>query len=271
MAACTVIVAFYNRIDFLRLVFASLERQTFEDFAVIVADDGSKEDVTREVEVLCQNAPFHARHLWHEDLGFRKNRILNRSIRESTTPYLIFIDGDCLLHRDFVGEHLSARQRGVCLTGRRVNLSRKISSKLTAERIRKGYLEKHTPGILLSGLLGGSSHVGKGIYLRNQFVRRILNSKERGILGCNFSLFTEDMAGINGFDERYERPSVGEDTDVEHRLRLSGVKIRSLNNIAVQYHLYHQEQPRPPENLELFEQIKREGHFFTPYGVEQQG
>lgn len=59
------------------------------------------------------------------------------------------------------------------------------------------------------------------------------------------------MIDINGFDERYEAASIGEDSDVEYRLGLIGVKVKSLNHIAVQYHLYHKLQERPQKNLDL--------------------
>jgi hypothetical protein len=74
---------------------------------------------------------------------------------------------------------------------------------------------------------------------------------------------------INGFDERYEAPSIGEDSDVEFRLRLNGIKIVSLNHIAVQYHLYHQLLERPQENLSLFNNIKEEKLSFTPFGIKK--
>ena len=50
---------------------------------------------------------------------------------------------------------------------------------------------------------------------------------------------------------------------------LFGGGIKSLNNIAVQYHLYHEIKPRPQENLDLFEKIKSEKQYFTPSGIEK--
>ncbi len=76
------------------------------------------------------------------------------------------------------------------------------------------------------------------------------------------------MLNINGFDERYEAPSIGEDSDVQFRLELNRVKIFSLNHIAVQYHLYHKLLERPQENLTLFNKIKEEKLTFTPFGIK---
>jgi hypothetical protein len=97
----------------------------------------------------------------------------------------------------------------------------------------------------------------------------MLNKKYRGLLGCNFSLHKKDLIDINGFDERYEAPSIGEDSDVEYRLGLNGVKARSINHIAVQYHLYHRLQERLQKNLELFEEVKKSPIAFTPYGLKK--
>jgi len=77
------------------------------------------------------------------------------------------------------------------------------------------------------------------------------------------------MLKINGFDERYEAPSIGEDSDIQFRLELAGIKIKSLNNAAVQYHLYHKLQERPIMNLNLFAEVKKSGLSYTPFGIKK--
>ena len=52
MPKVTLIIPFYNKLDKLNLVFAALERQTFRDFEVIIADDGSKKDVVNALNDL---------------------------------------------------------------------------------------------------------------------------------------------------------------------------------------------------------------------------
>ena len=164
---------------------------------------------------------------------------------------------------------MSAKSKNICLTGRRVNLSPKFTEKLTTQNIRKGYLEKKLSFMIFDGLFGKSNYVEKGFYIKNKLLRKAFNKKQRGLLGCNFSLFKEDMLSINGFDERYEAPSIGEDSDVQYRLELNGVKINSLNNIAIQYHLYHQLQPRLQKNLDLFNSIKKQKTSFSPFGIKK--
>lgn len=269
MLKASVIISFYNRIDYLKYVLAGFERQSFRDFEIIIADDGSNENVVEELEKISIKISYPLTHVWHEDKGFRKNKILNRAITSSNTDYLIFIDGDCIPHKEFVNEHLINSYMGKCLTGRRVNLSEKITEDLSVEKIKNGYLENKTFKLIVDGLWGKSDNVERGFYIKNKFLRRILNKKKRGMLGCNFSVHKRDLLAINGFDERYELPSIGEDSDVQYRLELLKVEVVSLGNIAVQYHLYHKLQERPQENLDLFAEIKKSALFYTPFGINQ--
>lgn len=96
MPKVTLIIPFYNKLDKLNLVFAALERQTFRDFEVIIADDGSKKDVVNALNDLIRKTSFPVNHVWHEDVGWRKNVILNSAVRVAKADYLVFLDGDCV-------------------------------------------------------------------------------------------------------------------------------------------------------------------------------
>lgn len=267
MVKTSVIAAFYNNLHYLKLILAGFERQTEKEFELIIADDGSKEEVVKEIESVASKYSFRIKHVWHPDKGFRKNKILNQAILGSESDYLIFVDSDCVPHSRFVAEHLDEQKDKTVLTGRRVNLSQKITNLLTEQNIKDGFVEKKFLKIIDDGLFGKSYDVEKGFYLENTFLRKILNKKYRGLLGSNFSLHKKDIIEINGFDERYEAPSIGEDTDVEFRLELNGVKVKSLNFIAVQYHLYHKMQERLQKNLDLFGEVKKAKVAYTPFGL----
>ncbi len=267
MVKSSVIAAFYNNINYLKLVLAGFERQTEKDFELIIADDGSREEVVKEIETIGSNYSFRIKHIWHPDKGFRKNKILNQGILASESDYLIFIDSDCVPHSKFVEEHLNEKESNKVLTGRRVNLSQKLTNMLSEEKVKNGFLESNNLLMLEDALFGKSNYVEKGFYFQNKFLRNVFNKKQRGLLGCNFSLYKSDILAINGFDERYEAPSIGEDSDVEFRLGLNGVKVKSLNHIAVQYHLYHKLQERLQVNLDLFEEVKKSRLAFTSYGL----
>lgn len=270
MPRASLIISFYNKIDYLKLVFAGLERQTFKDFEIVIADDGSNETIVHQIESLSREIPFPLIHLYQEDKGFRKNKILNKAIVTADSGYLIFIDGDCVPHKDFIKEHYDRREDKACLTGRRVNLSKNITAKLSSEKVKEGWLEKNNYKLFWDSVMGETKDAEKGFYFSNPILQKYFNKKKRGILGCNFSIHKNDMIEINGFDERYEAPSIGEDSDIQFRLELNGVKIKSMNHLAVQYHLYHKPQERLLKNIELFDTVKKSRQAYTPYGIKHQ-
>ncbi len=265
----TLVIAFYNKVRFLELLLAGLSRQTFKDFEVLIADDGSTEANVALVKNLIPKYSFPIKHLWHEDDGFRKNIMLNKCVIAARGDVIIIVDGDCIPHSCFIEEHMNSTHDGTCSTGRRVNLSQPMSDKLTPELVAQGYLEHSNIKMMLYNLKGEGNHAGQGLYFKNKLIRSLINKKIRGVLGSNFSVTKNDLVAVNGFDERYVHPSVGEDTDIEYRLRLNGVKVASLINVAVQYHLYHKELPRHNVNFELLESTKKLGLAKTPFGINK--
>jgi glycosyltransferase involved in cell wall biosynthesis len=258
--------------DFLRLLLAGFEIQSISDFEIIISDDGSNKTFVDELNHIMASTKLSIRHNWHPDTGFRKNLVLNSSVKSAAAGYLIFVDGDCIPHPHFVEEHLNHAEKGVCLMGRRVMLSERITKKLSADVIRKGMLQ--SPRMLIEMLWDYFRirlfHFKKGIYIKNPLLRKYVNrKKDRGILGSNFSLYKSDLLAVNGFDERYQAAGYGEDTDLELRLRLNNMRFKTLMNIAVQYHCYHKLLPRLEQSRLVFELAKQEKRAFTPYGIEK--
>jgi glycosyltransferase involved in cell wall biosynthesis len=269
MEKTSIIISFYNNINFLKLVLAGFEIQTFKNFEIIIADDGSSKQNIEHLKSIISNSSMNIQHVWHEDLGFRKNKILNKAIQESKSDYLIFTDGDCIPHSEFVKEHYLNRKIYCCQAGRRVNLSKRISEKLAPAIIKNRYLENNFLLLVIDSFFRKSFEVERGFYLKSKYLRNIVNRKKRGLLGSNFSLFKDDILKINGFDERYEAPSIGEDSDIQYRLELTGVKIKSFVNTAIQYHLYHKYLERSQKNIELFSYVKISNIYYTRYGINQ--
>ncbi|MDN4164862.1 glycosyltransferase [Cytophagales bacterium LB-30] len=266
----TLIISFYNKIEWLLLILKALEKQSFREFEVIVADDGSKPEVVEALKAYIRQSPLEISHIWQEDVGFRKVIILNEALRQSRSEYLVFIDGDCVPHPHFIKEHYQNREKKVMLAGRRVDLSEKMTRKITQESISQNYLVKRIYlDLLWDGIFGATRHVIKSFYMRPGRLRKYLNRKDTGLLGCNFSLFKEDLEAINGFDERYLAPAVGEDTDIEYRLRWNGVRLKTVKNMAIQYHLYHAKLKRQSANLSIFEEVKKSKTIVTPFGLKK--
>jgi Glycosyltransferases, probably involved in cell wall biogenesis len=267
----SLIISFYNKIDILKLVLAGLEKQSFKEFEVIIADDGSKAEVVNEIKQIIANSKLNIIHIWHEDLGWRKNIALNNAIIKSKADYLVFIDGDCILHKHFIKEHYLARQQNVMLAGRRVYLSERVSQILKPAYVKHGFLENlFVPLMIIDRLLGKGSYIEYALYIRSKWLRKKINNKDRGILGSNFSIHKQDILAINGFDERYASPYLGEDTDLEYRLRLNGIKVKTLKFLAIQYHFYHERLVNTKQNESIFEDTLKNKYVYTPYGIKKQ-
>jgi glycosyltransferase involved in cell wall biosynthesis len=255
----SLIIAVYNKPENLRFVLAACGRQTFTDFEAIVADDGSGSPVREVIEEARSIYPFPINHLWHEDKGWRKNVMLNNAIREARADYLVFIDGDCLPGKHFLLDHWNEREPGKVLLGRRVEASERWSRALTLDKIQSGDFERYGWGEWMDGLRGRSLRVEDGIRIPNITLRTLLFRNVRGMLGSNFSIATKDLVAINGFDELYDGPGCGEDSDAQYRLSLIGVTGKSLRNLAIQYHIWHPPTKVSDACWDRFEAVKKTG------------
>ncbi len=267
----SLIIAVYNKPEILRLVLAALARQSFTDFEAIIADDGSGPAVRDVIGEAQHGAAFPLVHLWHEDSGWRKNIMLNKAVRAARAEWLVFIDGDCLPSRHFLLDHWTERAERKVLLGRRVETSERWSRALTLEKVHSGAFERYGLEEWLDGLRGRSLRVEDGIRIPSALLRRLLLRNVRGMLGSNFSVAKKELVAINGFDELYDGPGCGEDSDVQYRLSLNGVTGKSLRNLAVQYHVWHPRTAVSDACWDRFEAVKRTGVAFCAAGLEKHG
>jgi len=257
----SLIIAVYKRTDFLDLVLASVARQHGVSFEVIIAEDDEDPQILAFIDEHRKQYDFPIRHISQPDEGFRKNRILNTAIKLAQAPYLVFVDGDCILHKDFLYHYARMAQPSMCLFGRRVMLGPQTSECLLKNR--------NIDSLSFFRLLrGDSKRLEYALYL--PFLTPFLTPKR--VVGCNFCVPKKMMVAINGFDEDYTRPLFGEDTDVWRRLLLKGVKMRSTKFVNRQYHLHHETKQRDVDwrhNEAIYLKKKREGHATCLNGIEK--
>jgi glycosyltransferase involved in cell wall biosynthesis len=263
----SLIVAEYNKPEQLRLVLAACRRQTLKDFELVVADDGSGPDVAAAIDAARHRCAFPVAHLRHQDAGWRKNTMLNKAIRAASADYLVFIDGDCLPHGRFIEDHFSAREVRKALCGRRCDMSERWTRSLTHESVESGEFERLGAREWLDGITGRALHVENGLRFRSEALARLFHPAQRGMLGCNFSAWKSDMESINGFDELYDGPGFGEDTDVEFRLGLAGVRCKPLRQRAVLFHLHHPRTAVSPASAARFLETKRRNSAWSENGL----
>lgn len=272
MPKLSLIISFYNKTEILEKVLESIALQRMKDFEVIIADDGSGPEAVRFIEQAAKRYPFPIRHVWHEDKGWRKNAILNKAVVASQGEYLVFIDGDCLLEPHFLEEHYAARKRGEVVTGRRVLLTPKTTERLLASELNaRSFGLKLFFQLLVETLFGHQKTQMEQMIRLPYWMRRLFfRERKRYILGCNFSLYKEDLLAVNGFDERFQYPGYGEDIDLEFRLARNGVPSMSRKCQLVQFHCYHTHfDTNYAPNKQLLQENTDKKITFTPYGIQQ--
>ena len=236
----SIIVPTYNRPRALKLCLWSLAKQSLLPSEVLIADDGSTSETKDAVDEM-RNAlkeVFPIKHIWQEDIGFRKPRILNETVRQTTGDYLIFIDGDCMGHRHFVRAHVKQSSPLAILGGKRVEIGKELTERL----LQKGQvLNSFDVLLLVDSLKGGSRKVEESFQIRNTLLRKIMHRDlitDDGIWGCNFSLYKQLFLDINGCDEDFSDGSL-EDNDLGIRVLNQGKQVRSVRGLAIVFHLWH--------------------------------
>lgn len=261
---CSVIVAVYEHADFLEKVLLSLLNQTYRSFEVLIADDGSGDSIPKTIDVYRPSFPHAIRHIRHEDDGFRKTIIVNRAVEAARGDYLVFIDGDCILHHRFLEFHVKRRRRGTVLSGRRVMMNEELSGRVTPEDIRSRRIER-PPYWWGKCNRAGYRH---GLFLPGVFFWRNLRKRKRcDILGSNFSVHKEDFEYVNGYDERIIGRGL-EDDNLSARFTMAGMRLKTIAHEALQYHLFHTSDPIP-HSKEIVAQFHFPPEYRTPCGMKK--
>jgi len=244
MPSIGVVVSTYNQPGHLRRCLRSLEQQSQRNFDIVVADDGSTAETRRIVEQFALSSTRPVRHMWQEDRGFRKTRILNTSVLATDAQYLVFIDGDCIAHPDFVREHVLNSEPGRYLNGSLIRLGKELSERITEQAIIEG------DAFRIAWLLQQGHHIDRR-YLRLTLpyeLRCRLNRATRTHLywlGSNSSCFRDDLVAVNGFDNRF---SYGfEDGDFGNRLEMRHIVPKTVRWTAILLHLWHAKPWAAPE------------------------
>lgn len=266
----SIIIGFYNKINLLEKILEALRLQRLQNFEVVIADDGSNEAVVERIRALQAVSPFPIQHVWHEDKGWRKNRILNKAVVTAQGDYLIFIDGDCIPDPHFVEDHYTERKKRTVVSGRRILMGSRataylLSCPLTKQRFGCGLFL----ALLSDTLHGYKTRMEHMIRIRSAWIRRLfIKDYERFILGCNFSMYKEDLLAVNGFDERFEHPGYGEDIDLWNRLTRAGIRSYSRKGLLIQYHCWHPRfDTNYAPNKQLLEENTQQKVTFTPFGI----
>jgi glycosyltransferase involved in cell wall biosynthesis len=224
----SLIITTFNWKEALELSVRSVFKQTSLPSEIIIADDGSDRHTRQVIETLQKNSPLPIVHSWQSNKGFRLSRSRNKALSIAKGDYIILIDGDIVIEKNFIADHIEAARDGYFIQGSRVLLNADST---------KQALDKKELTLCLTD---------PGVENRKNCIRSNLLSKLfsfsskrlTGIKTCNFAFWRKHAETVNGFNEDF----VGwgrEDSEFSARMLNYGLKRRNLKFKAVTYHLYH--------------------------------
>ena len=264
----SVIFSTYNSTEWLQKVLWGFELQTYRDFEIVIADDGSG-DATREVvDSFRLRTGMKVIHVWHEDDGFQKSAILNKAITASSGDYLVFTDGDCIPRKDFLETHVRFAEQGRFLSGGYFMLPMETSKAIGEEDIRTGrafdvsWLTAH-----------GLKKTFKTMKLtasgsKAKFLNFITPTRPTWN-GHNASGWKKDILAANGFNE--DMKYGGQDRELGERLENAGIRGKQIRYSAICIHLDHKRGYKTEESIKFNQsvrtQTRKQKITRTPQGI----
>ena len=262
----SLIITTYNQKERLALVLDSVKELSYLPNEVLIADDGSKEDTKELIKAYQKDFPVPLKHIWQEDKGFRLSEIRNLAIKNAKCEYIIIIDGDMILDKNFIKDHLSFAKKKVFLQASRTIIDEKDSQKILRDNAYKLAFDiknfKKYRILALAKLIYLTSRIRANFFDKNDFIR--------GIRGCNMSFFKKDCEDINGFNEDF----IGwgrEDSEFVARFLFNKGELRRLKFSAIAYHIYHKENSRTmlDANHKIYLECVKNKNTFCKNGLEK--
>ena len=182
----TLIISTYNFPIALNLCLESVTKQTVMPDEIVIADDGSAEETTNLIRAWRQRLPMPVKHVWQENKGFRKTIVMNMGFAVCTGDYIIQIDGDIVMERHFIQDHMRYARRGQFICGSR-------------SRINEAYTNKLKQGKKLKFSFFRPGLDDRMNALRCSLLTPFFKDYDH-LRGCNMSFWRDDIMAINGYD-----------------------------------------------------------------------
>lgn len=244
----TLVISTYNWPEALQLCLKSIMSQTVMPEEIVIADDGSKPVTKEAIDRFRKIYKKKIKHIWHQDHGFKLAEIRNKAILETKCDYIIQIDGDVILHQDFVKDHKIFAKPNSFIKGRRLMIGKTKSESLLRN--------KSTSVSFLSPDVKMREH---GI--RIPFFNEIFISKEEksadGVMGSNMAFWRKDFLTVNGYNNSLKGWGA-EDKEIAQRFVNLGLVKRKIRYGAIQYHIYHPQSDncKHDEQMQEIESLK---------------
>jgi glycosyltransferase involved in cell wall biosynthesis len=251
----------HERPDALAAVLDSVMRLRVPPAEVVIADDGSGPATHAVIAAFLARSRVPASLVSQPHAGFRAARLRNLAIAATSLEYLVFIDGDMVLHPQFIADHARMARPGCFTQGVRVLADPRLTRRLITGAVR-------TP----SPLARGAGFLRRAYLIHSPLLASACRRLGNGLVAiksCNQGYWRDDLLRVNGFDEDF----VGwgpEDKELCARLHNSGVRRQSLLFGGIACHLHHAPASRDqlPANLARLETTRRERRVRCEHGLD---
>ena len=266
----SVVISTYNAIEWLKKTLWGYAVQTTNDFEIVIADDGSGPETKAVIDSFKENYPVPIIHVWQEDDGFQKSRILNKAILACTTDYILMSDGDCIPKSDFVEQHIKYREPNYFLSGGYFKLPMNISELITQDDIAEQRCFE-LEWLKNNGLKTSFKNNKISANATLASVLNFITPTNASWNGHNSSGWKKDILAVNGFDERMQYG--GQDRELGERMMNKGLKSKQIRYSALCLHLDHPRGYKTKETLEknaaIRKNTRKKGYAYTYYGIKK--
>ena len=264
----SVVLATYERADDLDVVLAAFADQRGAPAEVVVADDGSGDDVRQVVERW--KSTIEVRHVWQPKEGFRKARALDRAALTVGGDYLVFLDADCIPRRGFLDAIRKSALPGRFLATKRLMLGDSFSRRVVEQKLP---IWRWSASTWLLRAPREVSRPGYLLPLRDGRRAWRAGSPEFTPPELAYSLIgvaRADFERVNGYDARCRRVDDGEDQDLAIRLRRTGLRCGWAGPASTVLHLWHPPRSyRVEDRVPVFRTTEREDRIEAIEGLRE--
>lgn len=263
---CSLLISTYNWPEALRQCLQSIEKQIELPDEIIICDDGSGPETKKTIDEFRPRIKSPIIHVWHEDEGFQLAKIRNKGIASARSDYIIQIDGDLILDKNFIKDHKLFSRSNCFVTGSRVLLSEATTGQILMNQNRSSSLRSYKERNWSNGLRAPILRD----FLANKYKTK--GKHKYYVKGCNMAFWKKDLQLVNGYNEAF----IGwgrEDSEIAIRLINAGIRKRFIKFGGICYHLYHKEAAREleKENVNKMNLAIKDKLVKSPKGLDQYG
>lgn len=266
----SLIITTYEWPEALEATLLTALDQSVSDYEVIVADDGSGPETAETVRRVAARAAVPVTHVWQEDRGFRAARVRNRAAARASGDYLIFIDGDSLVGRHFIRDHMVLAEAGYFVAGSRVRISAGLTRELLDQLPSMPRVDR--AAMWQWWFSGRVRRIHPVVRVHLPALRYIRPRRWQAVFGCNMAVHKKDFVSVNGFDNEF----VGwghEDSELAARFFNAGIMRKEGKFFCYVCHLDHGKRSRHARwvNYGRLQETLRTGTAYAANGYWQVG